>query len=227
MSELRVKSEYISHDKIRASMGCKIDASGLDDAVPGSPLFVIGPDDDEETIEGYEDEVMKSLSSLHAKIDKAGEGVCVQTSTLGAMEALLDFLADHKIPVSAIRIGPVHRRDVITASVMLERKKEFAVILAFDVVVTKEAKTEADSLGVRIFESEVIYQLTDMFQKYLENVRSLDTKFETNLQFSYIVKPRRRQKISLSSLASLPSSLSTSSTRGPLLSSEFTSMREY
>jgi translation initiation factor 5B len=55
---------------------------------------------------------------------------------------------------------------------MLERKKEFAVILAFDVVVTKEAKEEADKTGVKIFESDVIYQLEEMFTKYMESVRS-------------------------------------------------------
>ena len=39
-----------------------------------------------------------------------------------------------KIPVSGLAIGPVHKRDVVRASVQRERKrKEFAVILAFDV----------------------------------------------------------------------------------------------
>jgi len=89
------------------------------------------------------------------------------------MEALLEFLHDSRIPVSGIRVGPVHRKDVVRASVMLERKKkEFAVILAFDVVITKEAKQEADQLGVKIFESNVIYQLTDMFTKYLESLHT-------------------------------------------------------
>lgn len=55
---------------------------------------------------------------------------------------------------------------------MLERKKEFAVILAFDVPVSKEAKQEAEHVGVKIFESDVIYQLTDMFAKYLETLHS-------------------------------------------------------
>lgn len=117
MSELRVKSDYISHDKIKASQGCKIDAPGLDDAVAGSPLFVISPEDDEDVVEGYKQEVMKSLSSLTSKVDKTGEGVCVQASTLGSMEALLEFLSDSKIPVSGIRIGPIHRIDVVRASV--------------------------------------------------------------------------------------------------------------
>jgi len=30
MTESRVKSEYLQHDKVRAAMGCKIDASDID-----------------------------------------------------------------------------------------------------------------------------------------------------------------------------------------------------
>ena len=60
----------------------------------------------------------------------------MQASTLGSLEALLEFLKGEKvgIPVSAINIGPVHKRDVMRANVMNERgNKKFGVILAFDV----------------------------------------------------------------------------------------------
>lgn len=36
MTEFRLKkSEYIQHEKVRAAIGCKIDAPGLEDAVAG------------------------------------------------------------------------------------------------------------------------------------------------------------------------------------------------
>ena len=62
--------------------------------------------------------------------------MCVQASTLGSLEALLEFLRtpDVGIAVSAINIGPVHKKDVMRANVMIERNmKKFGVILAFDV----------------------------------------------------------------------------------------------
>jgi len=154
-------------------MGCKIDAPGLDEAVAGSPLFVIKPTDSPATIEGYKVAVSKSLNYLAGKVDKSGTGVYVQTSTLGSMEALLEFLSTEEvdIPVSGIRIGTVQKRDVIKASVMIERQKEYAVILAFDVQVSKEAREEAAKMGVKIFEADIIYHLFDTFSAYVKKFR--------------------------------------------------------
>lgn len=103
-----------------------------------------------------------------------GEGVCVQASTLGSLEALLEFLKSDavRIPVSGINIGPVHKKDVMRASVMLEKKrKKFAVILAFDVPVTREARELADDVGVKIFTADIIYHLFDQFTAYMKQVR--------------------------------------------------------
>ena len=46
------------------------------------------------------------------------------SSTLGSLEALLEFLKTSKIPVSAVNIGPIHKKDVIKASIMHEHKPE-------------------------------------------------------------------------------------------------------
>jgi len=171
-TELRVKSEYSQVKQVKAAMGCKIDAPNIDDAVAGSPLYVINPGDGHEVIEEYKRLVTKSLNYLVGKIDSSGVGVYVQTSTLGSMEALLEFLKeDCNIPVCGIRIGPVHKKDVMRASVMLEKNKpEYAVILAFDVKITPEAREIADKLGVRIFEAEIIYHLFDQFTVYIKKV---------------------------------------------------------
>lgn len=40
MKEMRVKAEYIHHQKIKGAMGIKISAPGLENAIAGSELYV-------------------------------------------------------------------------------------------------------------------------------------------------------------------------------------------
>lgn len=142
---------------MKAALGVKLVAPDLDKAIAGSRLLVVGPDDDEDDLK---EEVMSDLTSLLNSIDKSGRGVCVQASTLGSLEALLDFLKASKIPVSGINIGPVHKRDVMRASPMLEKAKELACILCFDVTVDKDADRMAEEMGIRLFKGMACFSLS-------------------------------------------------------------------
>ncbi|KAG5562972.1 hypothetical protein RHGRI_005645 [Rhododendron griersonianum] len=161
---------YLHHKEIKAAQGIKITAQGLEHAIAGTGLYVVGPHDD---LEDIKESAMEDVQSLLSRIDKSGEGVCVQASTLGSLEALLEFLKSPavSIPVSVISIGPVHKKDVMKASVMLEKKREFATILAFDVKVTPEARELADKAGVKIFIADIIYHLFDQFKAYIDNLK--------------------------------------------------------
>jgi len=163
LRELRIKSAYVHHKEVKAALGVKIVAPDLEKAIAGSRLLVVGPDDDEDDLM---DEVMSDLTTLLNSIDKSGRGVCVQASTLGSLEALLDFLKVSKIPVSGINIGPVHKKDIMRAASMLEKAKELACILCFDVPVDKEAERLAEEMGIRLFKADIIYHLFDAFTAY-------------------------------------------------------------
>lgn len=54
---------------------------------------------------------------------------------------------------------------------MLEHDAQFAVILAFDVKIERDAQELADSLGVKIFQADIIYHLFDKFTAYREELR--------------------------------------------------------
>uniref|UniRef100_A0A803L242 Eukaryotic translation initiation factor 5B n=1 Tax=Chenopodium quinoa TaxID=63459 RepID=A0A803L242_CHEQI len=170
MKELRVKGTYLHHKQIKAAQGIKISAQGLEHAIAGTGLYVVGPDDDLEEIKRS---AMEDMESVLNRIEKTGEGVCVQASTLGSLEALLEFLKSPavNIPVSGISIGPVHKKDVMRASVMLEKKKEYATILAFDVKVTTEVEEFAEDTGVKIFKADIIYHLFDQFKAYIDGIK--------------------------------------------------------
>ncbi|KAJ5654481.1 Eukaryotic translation initiation factor 5B [Penicillium lividum] len=164
LKELRLKSQYVHNKEVKAALGVKIAANDLEDAIAGSRLLVVGPDDDEEDLE---DEIMSDLENLLSRVSTDNRGVTVQASTLGSLEALLEFLKVSKIPVANISIGPVFKRDVMMAGTMLEKAKEYAVMLCFDVKVDKDAAAYAADVGVKIFTADIIYHLFDDFTKHM------------------------------------------------------------
>ncbi|KAJ3019641.1 UNVERIFIED_CONTAM: hypothetical protein HDU68_010583, partial [Siphonaria sp. JEL0065] len=170
MRELRIKSAYVHHKEVKASLGVKISAPGLEKAIAGSRLIVIGEDEDEED---YYEEIMSDFSALNEKFITPGRGVCVQASTLGSLEALLTFLKASNIPVSGYNLGPVHKKDVIRTTIMLERHRELAMLLAFDVAIDKDAEEMAEQNGIKIFKADIIYHLFDQFTAHMKNIEEM------------------------------------------------------
>lgn len=168
LRELRVKAQYTELKSVRGSIGVKVTGHDLDKAIAGLQLHVAKTDADVERLQTY---CMKEFDAAMNKIKCVDKGVYVQASTLGSLEALLEFLKQSKIPYSSVRIGPVVRKDVMKISTMLEHAPLYACILAFDVKVERDAQEMADQLGVRIFQAEIIYHLFDKFTAHIEEVK--------------------------------------------------------
>ncbi|XP_023151461.1 eukaryotic translation initiation factor 5B [Amphiprion ocellaris] len=168
LKELRVKSQYEKHKEVSTSQGVKILGKDLEKTLAGLPLLVAHREDEVPVLR---DELERELKQTLSSIKLEEKGVYVQASTLGSLEALLEFLRTSKVPYAGINIGPVHKKDVMKASTMLEHDLQYAVILAFDVKVERESQEMADSLGVRIFSAEIIYHLFDAFTKYREDYK--------------------------------------------------------
>lgn len=156
------KGEYINTNKVTGSMTCKIDASHLDDVISGSPLFVIKPTDTEKDIENYKKQVMYTMTSLKNKIT---EGVYVVSQSLGTVEAIVEHLHQNNIGIGGFSIGNVCKKDITKANQCL---------LAFDVIVDDEVKKYAESVGVKIFEHNIIYKLFESFTTYLNEIKKLE-----------------------------------------------------
>ena len=88
--ETRVKSDLIKHEALEGAIGLKITGdSELTKVIPGTSIMVMHADDD---VEDVKEEVMKDVSGLVDTLATEAKGVTVQASTLGALEALLEFL---------------------------------------------------------------------------------------------------------------------------------------
>lgn len=57
----------------------------------------------------------EELANIQKKFKLSAMGVGVSASTLGSLEALLEYLKTQNIPVSHISVGPVSKEDVIKA----------------------------------------------------------------------------------------------------------------
>lgn len=55
---------------------------------------------------------------------------------------------------------------------MLERAREYAQLLAFDVPIDKDAELMAEEMGVKIFTADIIYHLFDSFKGKKRNIKS-------------------------------------------------------
>jgi translation initiation factor 5B len=169
LKELRVKSQWVHHDKIYAAMGCKIAAPDLNGAIAGSELFVAKTDDE---IPELMDRVNADVSSITDNINKQEDGILVQASTLGSLEALLCFLKSKDLNVCAVGIGPLYRKDLLQIQNVAQRNPKYAVVLAFNVEISPEAKVFANENDITIFQAEIIYHLTDMYDQYLKDLKT-------------------------------------------------------
>merc|ERR1712048_1247890 len=144
-----------------------------------------GQDDDVEDLKA---EVEDSLPDSLVGLEKAAEGVYVKASTIGSLEALHSFLTDMEIPVFGWGIGEVQLMDVKKASLMKEKKHpEYAIILAFDVKVNKDAQALADKQEMQIFTADIIYHLFDRFKGHMGEIIKAK-KTEAEAVFPVIMK---------------------------------------
>jgi translation initiation factor 5B len=162
LAEIRTEKRFEKVDEVEAAAGVKIAAPDLDDALAGAPVRVVRDRPVEEVVE----EVEAELADI--EVDTAENGVVVKADTLGSLEAIANALEEAEIPIVRAEVGDVAPRDVAVASTADEPKHE--VILAFNVEVLPDARQEASDRNIRLFEDDVIYQLIDEYEEFVDEM---------------------------------------------------------
>ena len=181
LDEIRDPRErFSSVEEVHAAAGVKIVAPDLEDALAGSPVYVVPEGED---VGPYVEAVRAEIEKVRIVTDKTG--IVVKADALGSLEAIIQSLARRKVPVRLADVGDVCKSDVIEASVVREKDEAYGAILAFNVRVLPDAEEEAKARGVRIFESNIIYTLIDEYVRWADEIR------ETRLrrEFEALVKP--------------------------------------
>lgn len=65
-----MRGQYDHHKAVKAAQGIKIAAHGLENAVAGTQLLVVGPGDD---VDALKEEVMEDMQDIFASVDRSGE----------------------------------------------------------------------------------------------------------------------------------------------------------
>ncbi len=163
------REKFDSVDFISAAAGLRILASDIDNVVPGSPFRSIGdPSEEEEIYNSIQEEVQ----SIRIKTEKAG--VVLKADTLGSLEALNFHFTANNVKISVADIGPVKKEDIINAKLVRDFDPYSAVVLGFNVPILPEAQEQAHADNIRIFTSDVIYQLFEDYMAYSQTRRAED-----------------------------------------------------
>ncbi|MCX6656942.1 MAG: translation initiation factor IF-2, partial [Candidatus Bathyarchaeota archaeon] len=170
--------------EVPAAAGIKIAAPGIEEALPGSPLIVLGGDMTQEKAFA---EIEREMESV--KIQNDQTGIIVKTDTLGSLEALVESIRARDIPIRLADIGDVSRRDVMESASVRFEEPLYGAILAFNVKSLPDAETEAEEQRVKIFKNDIIYNLMEDYINWMEGEREAKARKE----FETLVQPAKIQ----------------------------------
>jgi translation initiation factor 5B len=156
-----------------ASCGVKLVAPNLANALAGSPVWVLGG----------EEELSATLAEFKTEIEEVGikegdAGVVVKADTLGSLEALIKMLSQEGIPIYKANVGDISRRDVVDAETVKEDLPIRAVVFGFNVKVLKDAEERAKETGIQIFQDNVIYKLIEDYLEWSQKKLEIEKKKE-------------------------------------------------
>lgn len=170
------RDKFTPVSEIDAAAGLKIMSSEMEGVLPGSTMYVAS---EEGQVEEFTEMIKEEMKSVFVD-DMQGSGVTLKCDTIGSLEATVAMLKDAGVPVAKADIGPVNRRDVVQARAVKEKNRHLGVVLAFGVKVLTDAREEAETSHVHIFENKVIYSLIDDYNNWVVE----DTAHEEDAVFA-------------------------------------------
>ncbi|MDK6028565.1 translation initiation factor IF-2 [Ignisphaera sp. 4213-co] len=181
VTDIRVaKTELKTVELVSAAAGIRIVAPNLEDAVAGSPLYVVPQ---ESEIDKYKRLVQEEVETVRFRKDV--NGVVVKADTLGTLEAIINALSKRGISIRIADVGPLTKRDVIEASLVAKADKYLGVILLFNVKPLPEAEDLVKKENLRVFSNNIIYRLIEEYLQWVEN----EKKLELQKEFESLVSP--------------------------------------
>ena len=160
LEEIRTEKQFEKVGEVGAAAGVKIAAPDLDRAMAGAPVRVVRDRPEAEVVE----EVKAELAEI--EVETAEDGVVVKADTLGSLEAMANALREAEVPILRAEVGDIAPRDIAVAETA--NQDEHKAILGFNVDLLKNAETELENADVKLFTNDVIYQLIEDYETFVE-----------------------------------------------------------
>ncbi len=167
-------SKFFSVASVDAASGVKISGTGLEDALPGSPVI-------QTTDLDYMGKINAELGSVFST-DRTG--IVLKADSIGSIEALSRLLGADKVRISKKGLGNVTKRDVLDAFAMRAMDPKSSMVISFNVSTEKDAFETASASAITIIEGNIIYKLLDDYKEITLNMeRSAKAELEKELVF--------------------------------------------
>lgn len=170
------RDKFTRAESVDAAAGIKIAAPGLEDAIAGSPLYVVPY---ESARQELEQKILREIETVKVSTDL--NGVIVKADALGSLEALTTSLAASKVPVRLADVGDVSRRDVVEAEVVRTKDPLLGAILAFNVKLLPDAEEEIGISKVPVFRGDIIYHVLEEYSRWVDGQRTAGVRAEMDL----------------------------------------------
>ena len=181
LEEIRTEKRFEKAAEVSAAAGVKIAAPDLDTAMAGAPVRVVRDRPLEEVVE----EVNAALAEI--EVDTAEDGVVVKADTLGSLEAMANALKEAEVPIMRAEVGDIAPRDIAIAETA--NQDEHKALLGFNVSILPNAENELESADVTLFTNDVIYQLIEDYETYVEQRK----RAQQETVLDKVVRPARFQ----------------------------------
>lgn len=179
MSEMRDAGDrWESCENAIAACGLKIVAPGLENVLAGTTLRQTNTP---EAKEKAEHEARKEAS---ISVDIAEEGVVIKADTVGGLEALAFELDKLEIPIRMATIGPVNKRDIITAQCAESELNQ--IILGFSVKGNSEVqpRLHGPDADIKFIGADIIYRILEELEEWRETTQAeIDAAARENLVY--------------------------------------------
>ncbi len=170
VTDIGSNESFLRVKRVIAASGVRIAAPNLEHAYAGSMIQVTS--DKPDIVKDVVHEIESEIKTVQITTDTDGVVLCADT--IGSLEAITGELRKKDIAIRIAKVGNIARRDVVEATTC--RDPLYNTVIGFNVDVLPDALEELQRSGTRFFQSDVIYQLIDDYQKWSSKEKEIVEK---------------------------------------------------